>query len=102
MTVDGLKKFILSMGSSKNTNLMSWDKIWAMNRDVIDAARRATWRCSPRASCRSPSPARRRSRTSRRSRATRRTSRLGKKTRIFAPTVMLQADDAAGIARARR
>ena len=36
MTVKGLKDFILSMGASKNTNLMEWDKIWAMNREVVD------------------------------------------------------------------
>ena len=36
MTVEGLKQFILSMGASKNTNLMTWDKIWAFNRSVID------------------------------------------------------------------
>ena len=36
MTVEGLKSFILSMGASKNTNLMEWDKIWAMNKAVVD------------------------------------------------------------------
>lgn len=36
MTIDGLKTFILSMGASKNTNLMEWDKIWAMNKAMID------------------------------------------------------------------
>jgi len=36
MTVQGLKTFILSMGASKNTNLMEWDKIWAFNKAVID------------------------------------------------------------------
>jgi len=36
MTVEGLKSFILSMGASKNTNLMAWDKIWNFNLKVID------------------------------------------------------------------
>ena len=36
MSVEGLRTFILSMGASTNSNLMSWDKIWAMNKAVID------------------------------------------------------------------
>ena len=36
MTVEGLKSFILSMGASKNTNLMAWDKLWNFNLKVID------------------------------------------------------------------
>ena len=36
MTVEGLKKFILSMGATKNNNLMSWDKIWNFNLKEID------------------------------------------------------------------
>ena len=36
LTVSALKEFMLMQGPSKNTNLMEWDKIWAMNRDVID------------------------------------------------------------------
>ena len=80
MTVAGLKKFILSMGASKNTNLMSWDKIWAStNRSSIDARAPRYTALLKTASCRSPSPARRRSRTSRRSRATRRTSRSARR-----------------------
>ena len=35
-TVEALKNFMLEQGPSKNTNLMEWDKLWAMNRDVID------------------------------------------------------------------
>ena len=27
---------MLEQGPSKNTNLMEWDKIWALNKDVID------------------------------------------------------------------
>jgi len=36
MTVAGLKNFILKMGASRNTNLMGWDKIWAENKKIID------------------------------------------------------------------
>eukprot|EP00056_Hartaetosiga_gracilis_P007182 m.105150 g.105150 ORF g.105150 m.105150 type:complete len:1374 (+) comp12650_c0_seq2:409-4530(+) len=36
MTVEGLKQFILGMGSSRNAAQMSWDKIWATNKKVID------------------------------------------------------------------
>jgi glutamyl-tRNA synthetase len=28
---------MLEQGPSKNTNLMEWDKLWAMNKDIIDA-----------------------------------------------------------------
>ena len=27
---------MLEQGPSKNTNLMEWDKIWALNKQVID------------------------------------------------------------------
>ena len=36
LTVDGLRKFILEMGSSKSNAKMSWDKIWSINRQIID------------------------------------------------------------------
>lgn len=36
MTVEALKLFMLEQGPSKNTNLQEWDKIWAINKDVID------------------------------------------------------------------
>jgi len=36
MTVQALKLFMLEQGPSKNTNLQEWDKIWAMNKDVVD------------------------------------------------------------------
>ena len=36
MTVESLKNFMLEQGPSKNTNLQEWDKIWALNKDVID------------------------------------------------------------------
>lgn len=34
--VQTLKDFMLAQGPSKNTNLMEWDKIYAINRDIID------------------------------------------------------------------
>jgi glutamyl-tRNA synthetase len=36
LTVDALKEFMLEQGPSKNTNLMEWDKLWALNKDKID------------------------------------------------------------------
>nr|XP_022332735.1 bifunctional glutamate/proline--tRNA ligase-like [Crassostrea virginica] len=36
MTVEGLKQFIISQGSSKSVVMMEWDKIWAVNKKVID------------------------------------------------------------------
>jgi len=36
MTIEALRAFILSQGSSKNATLMAWDKIWTVNKRVID------------------------------------------------------------------
>ena len=36
MTVEGLKQFIVAQGSSKSVNMMEWDKIWSVNKKVID------------------------------------------------------------------
>ena len=36
LTVDALKQFILAQGSSRSVVFMEWDKIWAMNKKVID------------------------------------------------------------------
>ncbi|CAF0785356.1 unnamed protein product [Didymodactylos carnosus] len=36
MTVDGLKQFIITQGSSRSVVLMDWDKIWAINKKFID------------------------------------------------------------------
>lgn len=36
MTVDALKDFVMTQGMSKATNLMEWDKIWAINKQKID------------------------------------------------------------------
>lgn len=36
LTVEALKNFMLEQGPSKNTNLMEWDKLWALNKDIID------------------------------------------------------------------
>ena len=36
MLVDTITEFMLEQGPSKNTNLMEWDKIWALNRKKID------------------------------------------------------------------
>lgn len=36
MTMEGLKNFIATQGSSKTINMMSWNKIWSFNKKVID------------------------------------------------------------------
>jgi len=36
MQVEALKEFILSQGASKNCNNMEWDKLWTINKKVID------------------------------------------------------------------
>lgn len=36
MTLPALTEFMLSQGPSKNSNLMEWDKIWALNRKILD------------------------------------------------------------------
>jgi len=36
MTVDALLEFVLTQGASRNSNLMEWDKIWAINKSKID------------------------------------------------------------------
>lgn len=36
MHIDALKQFIISQGSSKSVTAMHWDKIWSINRTIID------------------------------------------------------------------
>lgn len=36
MTVEALREYILMQGASKNAIMLEWDKIWAVNRRVID------------------------------------------------------------------
>ncbi|EFJ12718.1 hypothetical protein SELMODRAFT_446550 [Selaginella moellendorffii] len=36
LTVEALRRFILSQGASKNLNLMEWDKLWTINKQIID------------------------------------------------------------------
>ena len=36
LTVQALREFILAQGASRNTTLQEWDKLWAINRGVID------------------------------------------------------------------
>lgn len=36
LTVEGLRQFIQSQGASRNSTLMQWDKLWTMNKKVID------------------------------------------------------------------
>ena len=43
MTVEALREFMLLQGFSMGTNLMEWDKIWTINKKIIDpVARRYT------------------------------------------------------------
>lgn len=36
MTIQGLRAFILSQGASRNNSWQEWDKIWTVNKRVID------------------------------------------------------------------
>uniref|UniRef100_A0A7I4B2W1 GST C-terminal domain-containing protein n=1 Tax=Physcomitrium patens TaxID=3218 RepID=A0A7I4B2W1_PHYPA len=36
LTIEALKRFILSQGALKNLNLMEWDKLWTINKKIID------------------------------------------------------------------
>lgn len=36
MTVEGLKQFIIAQGSSRSVVQMEWDKIWSLNKKIID------------------------------------------------------------------
>lgn len=36
LRVEALKEFILMQGASRNLNLMEWDKLWTLNKRIID------------------------------------------------------------------
>ncbi|KAL8481858.1 hypothetical protein ACS0TY_028127 [Phlomoides rotata] len=36
LKIEALIQFILEQGASKNLNLMEWDKLWAINKKIID------------------------------------------------------------------
>ncbi|KAK2701646.1 bifunctional glutamate/proline--tRNA ligase-like [Artemia franciscana] len=36
MTVEGLRQFIIAQGSSRSVVNMGWDKIWAINKQVVE------------------------------------------------------------------
>jgi len=98
MTVAGLKTFILSMGASRNSNLMEWDRIWAENRAIIDpVATRYTALLAkglvPLTLSNAPAEAYAETLFKHP-----KDESLGRKVRFFAPTVLLQADDAVAIA----
>jgi glutamyl-tRNA synthetase len=99
MTVQGLKTFILSMGASKNTNLMEWDKIWAFNKAVLDpVVPRLTALVSepglvPLLLSNAPTGFFARSIA-----AHPKDETIGKKVRFYGPRLLLQAEDAEAIA----
>lgn len=37
MQIDALKQFIMAQGSSRTVTAMQWDKIWSLNRSIIDS-----------------------------------------------------------------
>ena len=98
MTVEGLRNFILSMGATKNNNLMSWDKIWNFNLKVIDPV-------SPRYMALLSDGLVKMSIAGAPKETYHETlyrhpkdESLGKKVRAFAPTVLIGAEDAALVA----
>ncbi|XP_068646136.1 glutamate--tRNA ligase, cytoplasmic [Aristolochia californica] len=36
LKIEALKEFIVQQGASKNQNLMEWDKLWTINKKIID------------------------------------------------------------------
>ncbi|CAG8547450.1 10520_t:CDS:10, partial [Acaulospora colombiana] len=36
MTIEALRQYILTQGASQNTVMLEWDKLWALNKSVID------------------------------------------------------------------
>lgn len=36
LTVEGLREFIKIQGASRSNNLMEWDKLWTINKQIID------------------------------------------------------------------
>lgn len=100
MTVQGLKTFILSMGASKNVCLMEWDKIWAVNKGVIDpTSARYTALLSKNlvpfritGGAGAPTEAYASSIVKHP-----KDESMGTKIRFFGPDLLLQADDAAGL-----
>ncbi|KAF8661523.1 hypothetical protein HU200_056943 [Digitaria exilis] len=36
LKIEALKQFILEQGASKNLNLMEWDKLWTINKKIVD------------------------------------------------------------------
>ena len=36
LQLEALKEFILSQGASKNVTLQEWEKLWSINKRIID------------------------------------------------------------------
>ena len=98
MSAAALKQFIISMGASQRNCLMTWDKLWAVNKAVVDgcAIRHTVLLADglvPLALSNGPAEAYAEALF-----AHPKDESLGKKVRVFAKTVLLQADDAAAVA----
>lgn len=52
MTVEALRNFMLEQGPSKNTNLQEWDKIWALNKDLVDPVAKRFTAIAENSACR--------------------------------------------------
>ena len=50
LQLEALKEFILSQGASKNVTLQEWEKLWSINKRIIDPVC-PRWGSSPEAFC---------------------------------------------------
>jgi len=96
MTVRALRAFILSQGFSVNSTLMEWDKIWAVNKRVIDPiAPRHT--AVAKSSAVTMTVAGAPKRDARAVPKHKKNPDIGTKTVLYADEVLLEAEDAASL-----
>ena len=97
LTLEALKEFTIAQGGSKNTTLMEWDKLWAINRGIIDpssARYTAVVNEKPALFHLSDGPAQPEGRTIPKHR---KTPSLGDKVVTFYKDILLENDDARNI-----